>query len=114
VLIVTLIGYTVGGFAGAFAATVAMCLPTAVLAYVVSHLLKGSKGARWPSLIRTSLVPLSIGLMGASALVVSQAADGTWPAVVLTLAAAALAFATKVNPLWILLAGGCLGLVGVV
>jgi chromate transporter len=59
-------------------------------------------------------VPLSIGLMGASALVVSQAADSTWPAVVLTLAAAALAFATKVNPLWILLAGGCLGLAGVV
>jgi chromate transporter len=33
---------------------------------------------------------------------------------VLTLAAAAIAFATKVNPLWILLAGGCLGLAGVV
>ncbi len=114
VLIVTLIGYAVAGFAGAFAATIAMCLPTAVLAYVVSHVLKGSKGARWPSLVRTSLVPLSIGLMGASALVVSQAADGTWPAVALTLAAAALAFATKINPLWILLAGGCLGLVGVV
>jgi len=114
VLIVTLIGYAVAGFTGAFAATIAMCLPTAVLAYVVSGLLKGSKGARWPALIRTALVPLSIGLMGASALVVSQAADSTWPAVVLTLAAAALAFATKVNPLWILLAGGCLGLAGVV
>ena len=114
VLIVTLIGYAVAGFAGAFAATIAMCLPTAVLAYVVSGFLKDSRGARWPSLIRASLVPLSIGLMGASALVVGQAADGTWPAVVLTLAAAALAFATKVNPLWILLAGGCLGLVGLV
>ena len=114
VLIVTLIGYAVAGFGGAFAATIAMCLPTAVLAYVVSGLLKGSKGARWPALIRTALVPLSIGLMGASALIVSQAADRTWPAVVLTVGAAALAFATKINPLWILLAGGCLGLAGVV
>jgi chromate transporter len=114
VLIVTLIGYAVAGFAGAFAATIAMCLPTAVLAYLVSGLLKGSRGARWPALIRTSLVPLSIGLMGASALVVSQAADGTWPAVVLTLAAAVLAFTTEINPLWILLAGGCLGLSGVI
>jgi chromate transporter len=114
VLIVTLIGYAVAGLAGAFAATIAMCLPTAVLAYIVSGLLKGSTGARWPALLRTALVPLSIGLMGASALVVSQAADRTWPAIVLTLAAAALAFATKVNPLWILLAGGCLGLAGVV
>jgi chromate transporter len=114
VLIVTLIGYAVAGVKGAFAATVAMCLPTAVLAYGVSRLLKGSTQARWPVLIRTSLVPLSIGLMGASALVVAQAADATWAAVVLTLAAAALAFATKVNPLWILLAGGCLGFAGVI
>jgi chromate transporter len=114
VLIVTLIGYAVAGFTGAFAATIAMCLPTAILAYIVSRLLKGCKQARWPALIRTALVPLSIGLMGASALVVSEAADRTWAALVLTLAAAVFAFATKINPLWILLAGGCLGLVGVV
>jgi chromate transporter len=114
VLIVTLIGYAVAGFKGALAATIAMCLPTAVLAYVVSRLLKGSSKARWPAMIRTSLVPLSIGLMGASALVVAQAADGTWVAVVLTLVAAALSFATKMNPLWILLAGGCLGFAGVI
>ena len=66
VLIVTLIGYAVGGFAGAFAATIAMCLPTAVLAYVVSHLLKGSKGARWPSLIRISIRSASRGLLSQS------------------------------------------------
>jgi chromate transporter len=114
VLIVTLIGYTVAGFAGALAATLAMCLPTAMLAYAATWLLKGAKEARWPALIRTALVPLSIGLMGASALVVGQAADRTWPAVLLTLAAAGFAFATKLNPLWILLAGGCLGFAGVV
>jgi len=91
-----------------------MCLPTAVLAYVVSRMLKGSAKARWPAMIRTSLVPLSIGLMSASALVVAQAADATWAAVVLTLAAAAVAFTTKINPLWILLAGGCLGFAGVI
>ena len=114
VLIVTLIGYAVAGFSGAFAATIAMCLPTAVLAYGVSRLLRGSKAARWPALVRAALVPLSIGLMGASALIVAQAADRTWPAALLTLAAAALAFATRLNPLWLLLAGGCLGLAGVI
>ena len=34
VLIVTLIGYSVAGIAGALAATLAMCAPTAVLAIV--------------------------------------------------------------------------------
>ena len=114
VLIVTLIGYAVGGFSGALAATLAMCLPTAVLAYIVSRLLRGSRGGRWPALIQAALVPLSIGLMGASALIVAQAADTSSAAVLLTVAAAVLAFTARLNPLWILLAGGCLGFAGVI
>src|SRR3954471_19687750 len=42
VLIVTLIGYAVAGVVGALAATLAMCVPTAVLAYYVSGLLARS------------------------------------------------------------------------
>ena len=114
VLIVTLIGYVVAGFSGAFAATLAMCLPTAVLAYGVSRLLRGSRGAGWPALIQTALVPLSIGLMAASALIVAQAADRNIVAMLLTAVAAALAFTARFNPLWILVAGGCLGFAGVI
>jgi len=115
VLIVTLIGYAVAGFFGALAATLAMCLPTAVLAYGVSRLFRGSpRSARWSAVIQTALVPLSIGLMGASALIVAQAADRNVAATLLTAAAAVLAFTARLNPLWILLAGGCLGFAGVV
>lgn len=114
VLIVTLIGYAVAGVWGALAATLAMCLPTAVLAYAVSRLLGRPGRSPWPGMIQASLVPLSIGLMGASALIVAQAADRTYLAVLATLAAAVLAFATRLNPLWILLAGGCLGFAGVI
>lgn len=114
VLIVTLIGYAVAGISGAVAATLAMCAPTAMLAYYVNGVLKRSSRSRWPAIIQAALVPLSIGLMGASALIVAQAADRTWIAIAMTLAAAALAFATKLNPLWILLAGGCLGFAGLI
>ena len=114
VLIVTLIGYAVAGVAGAVGATVAMCVPTAVLAYFVSRRLARSGASRWPAVIRAALVPLSIGLMAASALIVARAADRTWAAVLATLAAAALSYATKLNPLWILLAGGCLGFAGLI
>ena len=64
VLIVTLIGYSVAGIFGALAATLAMCGPTAVLAYYVSRLLARSGGSPWPALIQAALFPLSIGLMG--------------------------------------------------
>jgi chromate transporter len=114
VLIVTLIGYSVAGIAGALAATLAMCVPTALLAYGVSRFLNRSSHARWPAIIQAALVPLSIGLMGASALILARTSDRTWVAGLLTAASAVLAFATRVNPLWLLLAGGILGFAGMI
>jgi chromate transporter len=114
VLIVTLIGYSVAGVAGALAATLAMCVPTAVLAYYVSRLLVRSSQSRWPAIIQAAPVPLSIGLMGASGLILALTSDRTGPAGLVTATAAVLAFATRLNPLWMLLAGVCLGFAGVV
>ena len=114
VLIVTLIGYSVAGVAGALAATLAMCGPTAILAYYVSGLLQRSSHSRWPAIIQGALVPLSIGLMAASCLILARTADQSWMAVLITVIAAALAFATRLNPIWMLAAGGILGFAGVV
>jgi len=114
VLIVTLIGYAVSGISGALIATVAMCGPTAILAYTVSRFLTRASHSRWPAIFQAALVPLSIGLMAASALILALTSDQTWVAVLITLAAAGVAFATRLNPLWILLVGGCLGFAGVI
>ena len=114
VLIVTLIGYSVAGVAGALAATLAMCGPTAILAYYVSRLLQRSSHSRWPALIQAALVPLSIGLLGASGLILALTSDRSWVAGLITAAAAVLAFATRLNPVWLLLAGGVLGFAGII
>ncbi len=114
VLIVTLIGYHVAGIFGALAATVAMCGPTAVVAYYVSGILARSSHSRWPAIIQAALVPLSIGLMGASGLILALTSDRSWVAGLITVAAAVLAFATRLNPLWMLLAGGALGFAGLI
>ncbi|HKO71509.1 MAG TPA: chromate transporter [Bradyrhizobium sp.] len=114
VLIVTLIGYSVAGIPGALASTLAMCVPTAVLAYWVSRMLRRPTQSRWPSIIQRALVPLSIGLMGASALILALTSDRTWAAGLVTAATAALAFATRLHPLWLLLAGGILGFAGLI
>jgi len=114
VLIVTLIGYAVAGVAGALVATLAMCVPTAVLAYCVSRLLTRSSHSPWPAIIQAALVPLSIGLMAASGLILALASDRNWIAALVTAVSAVLAFATRLNPLWLLLAGGCLGFAGVI
>jgi chromate transporter len=114
VLIVTLIGYSVAGVAGALAATLAMCGPTAILAYYVTRLLQRSSHSRWPALIQAALVPLSIGLMGASGLILALTSDRSWLAGLITAVAAVLGFATRLNPVWLLLAGGVLGFAGVI
>jgi len=114
VLIVTLIGYVVAGIPGALAATLAMCLPTALLAYYVSRLLSRPSRSRWPALIQAALVPLSIGLMAASALILAQSTSRTAVSALLMAVVAVLASVSRVSPLWLLLAGGALGFAGVV
>ena len=114
VLIVTLIGYSVAGVAGALVATISMCVPTAVLAYGVSRLLTRSSHSRWPAIIQAALVPLSIGLMGASGLILALTSDRTWRAALVTAVAAILAATTRLNPFWLLLGGGCAGFAGLI
>jgi chromate transporter len=113
VLIVTLIGYQVAGILGALVATLAMCGPTAIVAYYVSRLLARSTHATWPGIVQSALVPLSIGLMSASGLIVMLSADTSFIAFLVTAIAAVLAFATKLNPLWLLVIGGILGFAGI-
>ncbi|SHN80283.1 chromate transporter [Bradyrhizobium erythrophlei] len=114
VLIVTLIGYSVAGLPGALVATLAMCVPTAVLALFVSRFLTRSSQARWPGIVQAALVPLSIGLMGASGFILARTSDQTVVAALVTIGAAVLASVTKLNPLWMLVAGGCLGFAGLI
>ena len=113
VLIVTLIGFHVAGVIGALIATFAMCGPSAILAYYVSNVLMRSSHSPWPALLQTALVPLSIGLMCASGFVLTLTVGTSWVAAAVTLSAAALAIATRLNPLWMLAAGGLLGFAGV-
>ena len=112
VIIVTLIGYHVAGFAGAAVATVGMCGPTCVVAFFVARVWDRFKDARWRIAIQAGLVPVSLGLIGASAFVLARTADHTIYAAVITAVTALVAFATRINPLWMFVAGGLLGLTG--
>lgn len=86
----------------------------ALLAYFVSRLLNRPSQSRWPGLIQAALVPLSIGLMAASALILAQSADRSFVALLLTATVAVIASVSRINPLWLLLAGGLFGFAGIV
>jgi chromate transporter len=114
VLVVTLIGFHVAGVAGGLIATAAMCGPTATVAYFVSRALERSRDAQWPQLIQSALVPVSIGLMAASAMILGLSAGRSWVAGALVAASALVTLLTRLHPLLMLAVGGCLGFAGVI
>jgi chromate transporter len=58
------------------------------------------------------LVPVSLGLMAASAYVIARATDQSWLATAITAVTAVLAYFTRINPLWAFAIAGALGLTG--
>ena len=112
VIIVTLIGYHVAGLAGALVATLAMCGPTCVFAFYIGQVWERFKDAPWRVAIQAGLLPISIGLIAASAFVVASVAAHNFVAVAVTLATAIVTYTTRLNPLWIFGAAALLGLAG--
>jgi chromate transporter len=112
VIIVTLIGYHVAGLAGALVATLAMCGPTCVFAFYIGHVWERFKDAPWRGAIQAGLLPISIGLIAASAFVVASVAAHNFVAVAVTLATAIVTYTTRLNPLWVFGAAALLGLAG--
>ncbi|HMF25728.1 MAG TPA: chromate transporter [Pseudolabrys sp.] len=112
IIIVTLIGYHVAGLPGAAVATAAMCGPSCMVAFLVARTWDRFKEARWRIAIQAGLVPVSLGLIAASAFVLARTADHTIYAALITGITALVGFATRFNPLWIFAASGLLGLTG--
>jgi chromate transporter len=110
VIIVTLIGYYAAGLAGALVATLAMCGPSCIFAFYVGQVWERFRQAPWRIAIQAGLLPISIGLIAASAFVVASAAVHNIAAVAITLAAAAGTYTTRLNPLWFFATAALLGL----
>lgn len=114
VLVVTLIGWQVAGPLGALVATIAMCGPTSLLAYFVGGVWDRFRHARWRRAAQAGLIPLTVGLVASAGFVLAQGASRSPGALALTIASAAVLFFTRLSPLWMLAAGGLLGLLGLV
>jgi chromate transporter len=114
ILIVTLIGWDVAGPAGAFIATFAMIVPTSTVAFFVGRIWHRFRKARWRIAIQAGVTPVTIGLIAASAYVLSRAADTSTALALLTLGAAVVLTLTRLHPLAMIALGGVLGAIGLV
>lgn len=109
VLVVSLIGWRAAGVAGAIVALLAVCAPAAVLAWWVADLWERFKGSEWRTAIQHAIAPLVVGLTLAGGFVLCTPSAPDWRLWLIAGASVTASLATKLNPLWILAAGGTLG-----
>jgi chromate transporter len=113
-LIVSLVGLKAAGWFGALVAAIAMFTPAVLLTFAASQAWEHFRDAKWRIAVEKGLAPITVGLLLASGLVITRAADHGWSAIALTAAATILLVATRVNPLFIMLGAGILGGLGLV
>ena len=114
ILMMSLIGWQVGGLTGALACAVATCGPSCTVAFAAFRLGHRFRDAPWQQIVRRGLVPVTVGIVIASGYVLARAADTGWEAAAITGAAAGLMLGTRINPLWILVIAGAIGALGLI
>ncbi len=108
IMVVGLIGWHVAGAAGMFLAMLAMCGPTSLLAYGFSRLQR--REFPWLKRIEKGLVPIAIGLIAASGLLLAEGTVREAPPVLaVVLASFVFVWRTARSPLWVLLGGAAFG-----
>ncbi len=122
ILIVTLVGYAAGlpvggvagGILGGVIATISMVTPAAILVYVLTLFWQKAQKSRLRYAVEKGFAPLTVGLILASSLVMSRAADHDWRAYSLTAICTVIFISTKLNPLIVVLGAGLVGYLGFV
>jgi chromate transporter len=100
VLLMSLVGWRVAGFAGMMVATLSTVLPTAALSMGFSRLEGKLKNTPWYAIINQSFPPLIVGLMLSSGLVTAKASIHSVFGVLIAAGVALYSYHKKTNPLY--------------
>ena len=111
-MVVTLIGWHVAGWPGVLVTSIAKFGPSSLVTIAALHAWERFKDRPWRRHIQLGLVPITAGLVAASALLIAEASDQTITLGAITAVVAVLSYRTKLHPLWLLAAGALIGLTG--
>jgi chromate transporter len=113
-LFVSLIGFAAAGIAGAVVATLAMLAPSCALMYGACRGWDRLRDTSWRRAIERGLAPVTVGLVFATALTITRAADHGPTAYLLTAAATLVLLLTRVSPLLVMAVAAGFGLLGLI
>lgn len=109
VLIVSLIGWKAAGLPGAVVALLAACVPAGILAWWIAGLWERFKDSPWRAAIQKAIAPLVVGLTLAGGYVLCTPSTPDPRLWAIAAASATVMVMTRLNPLWLLGAGGLVG-----
>ncbi|MBR1217375.1 chromate transporter [Bradyrhizobium sp. U87765 SZCCT0131] len=112
-MVVPLVGWHVAGWQGLLVTSVAKFGPSSVLTGIVMRLWQRFKDHPWRRIIQAALVPMTVGLVAASAMLIAEASDHEWILVAITAGCALATLTTRIHPLWLLAAGALIGWSGI-
>jgi chromate transporter len=108
-LIAAFVGYRAHGVPGALAATVAMFLPTSLMAVVVADRWRRWRSHRWTQAVERALAPVGMGLMAAGVYTLARSALHDALTVALALGAAAVLATRWAPPMLVVVVAGVVG-----
>ena len=108
-LVVAFVGYRAHGLLGALSATVAMFLPTSIIAVVVADRWQRLRSHRWAAAAERALLPIGIGLSTAGAYTLARSALHDVATVAVALVAGLLLYHGRVSAILIVVLGGVAG-----
>jgi chromate transporter len=111
-MVVPLIGWQVAGLAGMLVTTFAIFGPSSIVTVIALRLWTRFKDKPWRAPVQGGLVPISIGLVAASAAIITRAVDHAWIFVAITAVSTAVLLRFRLHPLWILALGAAVGWTG--
>ncbi|KVW41726.1 chromate transporter [Burkholderia ubonensis] len=111
-MIVSLVGWHVAGWPGLLVATLAKFGPSSVVTVLALHAWERFRNRPWRRYVQQGMVPVTAGLVVASAVLIADASNHTAVQWGITVACAVLAYRTRIHPLWLLAAGALIGLTG--
>jgi chromate transporter len=114
ILMMSFIGWKVGGLPTAIFSALVTFVPPCALAYIAFHFWNRFRDAGWQRRVQRGLAPVTIGLVIAGGFVMARTADTSWSSLAVTGAAVVLLLTTRINPLWLVSSGALLGALGAV
>jgi chromate transporter len=111
---VTLLGLQAQGWGGALATTLGILVPATAFSLVASTLHARHADAPLALAVRRGLAPVALGFMLASGWLLLRSIGHDWRGYLIALVALVMAMGTRLNPLWLLAAGGVAGMAGLI